>query len=286
MGLRTDLSMRLIKRSFNKRFTMAKLTRVPMLGAITDSMFFKDDLMIILPKEKVFVEARKRSVTIPMDISAERADMVVPSTIIDHFIDRSRYVFRMNRCVCRDSNDCKDYPKEFGCIFLGRGATEIPAHLGTMITAEEAKEHVRRCREAGLVHLIGRNKIDSVVFTKGPKEDLLSICSCCPCCCLWKMVPDLWGKIGSTLVRMPGVEISVTAENCIGCSRCVKEEVCYVRAMSIVDGKVRIDGSLCKGCGRCVEFCRNGAIELRITDDTYIEESIRRIEPLVDILKE
>jgi hypothetical protein len=41
MGLRTDLSMRLIKRSFNKRFAMARLTRVPMLGAITGSMFFK-----------------------------------------------------------------------------------------------------------------------------------------------------------------------------------------------------------------------------------------------------
>jgi ferredoxin len=241
--------------------------------------------MIILPKDEVFVKARKRSVTIPMDISAEKADIVVPSTVIDHFIDSSRYVFKMNKCVCRASNDCKDYPKDFGCIFLGRGATEIPPHLGRMITAEEAKVHMRKCREAGLVHLIERNKIDSVVFTKGPKEDLLSICSCCPCCCLWKMVPDLCDKIGSTLMKMPGVEMHVDVDKCVGCSRCVNKGICYVRALSVADGKVSIDETLCKACGRCVEFCRSGAIELRVVDDTYIEGSIRRIEPLVDILK-
>ncbi|QLH74522.1 MAG: 4Fe-4S binding protein [Methanomassiliicoccales archaeon] len=284
MGLRTDLSLRIVKRSFDKRFTLARLTKVPMVGSIMEMLFFEDDDIIILPKDDVFMKARSRSIS--MDIEVERKDIVVPSAIIDHFIERSRYIFKMDKCVCRDSNNCRNYPKELGCIFLGKGTTRIPKHLGKMITAEEAKEHMRRCREAGLVHLIGRDKIDSVVFATGPKEDLLSICSCCHCCCLWKMVPDLSNKIGSTLTKMPGIEIVADAQRCTGCSRCVNEKICYVNAISIVDGKVRIDDGLCKGCGRCVEFCRSRAIELRVVDDSYIERSIRRIEPLVDVVKE
>lgn len=264
---------------------MARLTRVPMVGALTEAMFFKDDLMFVLPKDDVFIEAKKRARTISMDIEVQKADVVVPSKVIDELIDRSRYVFKLNRCPCRDANGCKDYPIEYGCIFLGRGADKIPKHLGKMLTAEEAKAHMKRCREAGLVHLIGRNKIDSVVFSQGPKEELLSICSCCPCCCLWKMVPDLNQRIASSLEKMPGIEIVAHPDLCRGCSRCVKDSICYVNALSIVDGKVQIDEGLCKGCGRCVEFCKDRAIELRILDDSYIQGSIGRIEPLVDIYR-
>jgi len=284
MGLRTDLAMRLVKGSFDRRFTIARMTRFPVVGQAIDFAFFQDDDIIILPKEEVF-KRTKRTKDIALDLEVGHENMVLPSQAIDHFIDRSRYIFLMNKCVCRDANGCKDYPAEMGCIFLGRGTKRIPERLGRMIGPQEAKEHLRKAREAGLVHLIGRDKIDSVVFSTGAKEDLLSICSCCPCCCLWKMVPDLHPDIGQTLTRMPGIEVEVDADHCIGCGRCVKEKVCYVRALTMIDGKVSLDPALCKGCGRCVDFCPQGAVRLRIVDDGFLERTIRRIEPLVDIEK-
>lgn len=286
MALRTDLALRLVKGSFDNRFMIARMTRLPVVGKAIDFAFFEDDDIIILPKEEVFRRSEQRTRTIKMDVEVRQRNVVLPSQIIDHFVDRSRYVFLMDKCVCRDANECKDFPADVGCIFLGRGAKRIPSKLGRMVTADEAKEHLRKAREAGLVHLIGRDKIDSVVFSTGPKEDLLSICSCCPCCCLWKMVPDLEPSIGQTLTRMPGVEVAVLEDRCLGCGKCIRSKVCYVRALSIEKGKVHLDEGLCKGCGRCVEFCPEEAFEMRILDDHFLEESIKRIEPLVDISKE
>jgi hypothetical protein len=145
----------------------------------------------------------------------------MPSEVIDCFLRRSRYIFIMDRCMCRSSNQCEHYPHELGCIFLGAGTVRIPPKLGHMATAEEAIEHMRKAREKGLVHLIGRNKIDSVWLNTGPKEDLLSICNCCECCCLWKMMPQLSGSIASGVSRMPGVTVTVT-DACNACGRCLK----------------------------------------------------------------
>ena len=66
---------------------------------------------------------------------------------------------------------------------------------------------VDKCHEAGLVHIIGRNKIDSVWLNIGPKEELLLIYQCCPCCCLWKMVPEIPKAIGNIITSMIGVKL-------------------------------------------------------------------------------
>ena len=76
----------------------------------------------------------------------------------------------------------------------------------------------RRCR-AGLVHLIGRNKLDSVWLGAGPSHKLMTICNCCPCCCLWRMIPQLDPAIGAKVTRMPGVSVTVT-DRCAGCGTC------------------------------------------------------------------
>ncbi len=281
MSLRTDLALRLVRRSFDKRFRYARLTRIPLVGKVMGHAFFGGDDIIILPKEDVFIHKAVRIIDLNIPVRPE--NIVLPSQVIDHFIDRSEYIFLMDKCVCRDSNHCHQYPADIGCVFLGRGANRMPRDRGRLVGKEEAKEHMRKGREAGLVNLIGRDKIDSVVFATGPSSDLLSICSCCPCCCLWKMVPDLSPSISNTLIRMPGLEVRVVEGKCIGCGKCIERSVCYVRAMSLVDGKVSIDDDLCKGCARCVEFCKHDAIRLVIEDPGFIEESIKRIEPLVDI---
>jgi ferredoxin len=274
MSLKSRILVGLAKTGFNRRFLMAKMSRIEPIGGFIDKMLFDEDRMIYLPKDSAVERTSEKSVIVRMDKPIQHTNTVLPSRILEHFIRSSRYHF-----------DCKDYPKHYGCLFLGRGALKIDKKYGKLVTAEEALEHMRKCREAGLVHLIGRNKIDAVVFDTGDKEDLLSICNCCPCCCLWKMLPDLSADIGSGVTRMPGVVVSVT-EGCVGCGECVDKKICFVDAIKLCDGKAVVDQERCRGCGRCTESCPHDAIELRIDDMAYFEKSVRTIEPLVDIKSE
>jgi Fe-S-cluster-containing hydrogenase component 2 len=58
--------------------------------------------------------------------------------------------------------------------------------------------------------------------------------------------------------------------------------VCFADAIQLVDGRAVI-GAGCKGCGRCVEVCPQQAIELSIEHGRFVEESVARISPLVDV---
>jgi ferredoxin len=285
MSFKSRILVGLAKTGFNLRFFIARATHIKPIGRFIEKSFFEEDRMIYLPKDNIAEKSLKKTMTVSLERSFEPSNVVLPSQIVEQLIRSSKYRFIMNFCLCRDANQCKDYPKELGCIFLGRGALNIDKKFGRLVSAEEAIEHIRKCREAGLVHLIGRNKIDAVVFDTGRKEDLLSICSCCPCCCLWKMLPDLNTDISSRVTKMPGVRIFVN-DACTGCGLCIEKKICFVGALSMVDGKAWIDEGKCRGCGRCAELCPIDAIELEIEDADFFRKAIGKIEPLVDIRAE
>ena len=180
--------IKLIIKSFPNRFTIAKMSRIPGIGNIIDKLLFEDDDIIYLPHEGD-IEVNK-SFDLP-------TSMILPSQIVEHFIGISKYHWVMNWCICRKSSGCKDYPTDMGCLFLGEAAVKIDARLGHRVTKEEALDHLRRCREVGLVQLIERNKLDAVWLDVHPASKLLTICNCCPCCCLWKILPHLSKKISS-----------------------------------------------------------------------------------------
>ncbi|MDI9624390.1 MAG: 4Fe-4S ferredoxin [Methanothermobacter sp.] len=195
-------------------------------------------------------------------------------------ISKSRYIFKMDFCICRVSSNCKDYPHELGCLFLGKGAKRISKKVGKLISKEEAIKHLKKCEEAGLIHIIGRNKIDTVWLNTGPKEELLSICNCCPCCCLWKMIPELPEELANSITPMSGVKLEFIKENCTGCGECLKK--CFIKAIKIKNGKAQIDNKLCRCCGRCAMECENNAIRI-LADPDAIEQALGRVEPLVDV---
>ncbi|MEM2838498.1 MAG: 4Fe-4S binding protein [Thermoplasmata archaeon] len=285
MGIKSRIFVGLAKTGFNLRFFIARMTHIEPIGKFIEKSFFDEDRMIYLPKDCVAEKALTKTVTVNINKSFAQESVVLPSQIVEHLIRNSRYHFLMNFCLCREANHCNNYPKEYGCLFLGKGAMRIDRKFGRPVSADEAINHIRKCREAGLVHLIGRNKIDAVVFDTGRKEELLSICSCCPCCCLWKMLPDLNAEISSAVTRMSGVTVTVT-DACSGCGLCIDKKICFVGAHVMENGKVRIDQSKCRGCGRCVEFCPSKAVEIRIDDPYFFEKSVDKIEQLVDLKAE
>ena len=255
---------------------IAKATKIPLLGRAVDKMFFEGDDVIYLPKDSV---AQK---TIQIDMKLDRPEeTTLPSEIIHHFIEKANKHWIMDSCICRDAAKCEDYPIDYGCLFMGEAVDDINPKLGRLVTKEEAHDYVRKCRDAGLVHLIGRNKLDAQWLGVSPGDKLLTVCNCCPCCCLWKMLPDLTPEIGRKITKMSGVEVKVT-DACVGCGTCGDESVCFVNAISLVDGKAVISAE-CRGCGRCVEVCPNNAIELTINNPEFLSESIDRVSSVVDV---
>jgi ferredoxin len=175
---------------------------------------------------------------------------------------------------------CEDYPIELGCLFLGRGVLEINPKFGKLVTKEEALAHLQKCKEAGLVHMIGRNLLDKQWLGVEDGSRLLSICNCCPCCCLWRISPILNPQIGSKVRKIPGVEVSVN-ENCVGCGECIKN-ICFVDAIYIENQRAHITEE-CRGCGRCVEVCPNDAIDLVIKNKEYITQAIRKLDKIINV---
>lgn len=240
---------------------------------LIDSSFFDKDVIINIPSltERVVIN-------IPVDY---QEDIVLPSSIAKHFIDISKYLWIMEKCICRDSMQCKDYPIEIGCIFLGEAVLGINSQLGHLVTKDEAWAHLQRANEMGLIQMIGRNKIDTQWMGIGPGNKLMSICNCCPCCCLYKVLPNLDRSISSKVSRLPGVEIIVRLDKCTGCGLCTKN-VCFINAISLKSGHSSIN-EICVGCGRCVEACPQKAIELEIFDESFVQKTVERLTAKVDV---
>lgn len=261
-----------LKKGFPQRILFSRLTKIPIIGQMVDHMLFEGDDILYLPKDEV----------IQINKAIDRhGEMVLPSQVVDYFIEKSNYHWIMDWCICRSSSSCTNYPIDLGCLFLGEAAVHIDPRLGRQVSKEEAHSHVKKCRDVGLVHLIGRNKLDTFWLKVGPGEKLLTICNCCECCCLWRILPYVSKTISNKVKKMPGVKVEVNPDLCIGCGTCTKN-ICFVKAIQLINKKAVIS-DLCRGCGRCVDVCPQHAISLSITGLENVSEVIDRINSLVDV---
>ncbi|MHA2354518.1 MAG: DUF362 domain-containing protein [Candidatus Thorarchaeota archaeon] len=267
--------VQMLKKTFPNVRMIAKSTRIPLIGRIVDYMLFQGDDIIYLPKDSV----AKTVIPINKQI-AQPDETVLPSQIVHHFIDKANFHWIMDFCICRDSMKCEDYPIDHGCLFLGEAARGINPQLGRAVSKAEAHEYIKKCDDEGLVHLIGRNKLDAMWLDANPGERLLSICNCCPCCCLWRTVQDLNPDIAKKITKMAGVRVEVT-DACVGCGTCT-EGICFVNATSLANDRAVISDE-CRGCGRCIEVCPEGAIELHIDDPDFFAKSVKRVSKVVDV---
>jgi len=263
---------KLLTATFPQTWMIARMTRWPLIGKKIDDWLFEGDDMILLPREKV----------IPVNQSvADPGQMCLPSAVVEHFINQARFHWIMNECICRAGMGCKNHPIDLGCIFLGKAAMQINPKIGRQASKDETLMHAKKCREAGLVHLIGKNKLDEVWLNVHPGNQLLTICNCCACCCIWNNIPVLAEDISRKVTRMPGVEVRVN-DDCTGCGLCA-DEVCFADAIKMVEGKAIISDA-CRGCGRCVSVCDQAAIDFTISNNQFLEQSIERIAKVVDVL--
>jgi ferredoxin len=203
----------------------------------------------------------------------------MPISVVEHFIDRAGHHVIIDFCPCRKSFDCKDYPVERGCTFIGEGARQINPDVGRHVSKEEALAYLREGIEMGLVPVFGKIDFDAVMLGVKDRDRLMTICQCCPCCCLTTALHQAPRGVRDIITRLEGVEVRVTGD-CNGCGDCV--EACIFKQMTLVGG-VAVVGEECKGCGRCAVACDNGAVSITVNNPQYIERCVERISASVDV---
>lgn len=266
-----DLNRFLLKYIFNWRFWIAEITKKSKVyRKFIDKFLFDEDEIIVVPN----------TININKKIESEGSEFL-PTAIIKEVIKRSEDIVIMNSCLCRTSNNCQDYPQDIGCIFLGPTSRKIPEHIGKKATVEEALAQVDMADEAGLSHIIGRNKIDTVWMNIRPGKGLLTICHCCPCCCLWKVYPNLDNSISDKLEKLDGISVELHEENCRLCKACLKG-ACMFQAIGLENGKITINNDICRGCGLCVNACKFDAITIKYSDEA-VDSVVNRMYNLIEI---
>lgn len=287
-----DFSRFFVKYTFGTRFFIASLTRKSrIIYKIIDKFLFEGDEIFVIPNTlNLNKDKNSSSKTIKTDITLNQTipnegSIFLPTDILKEIIRNSKDIVIMDTCLCRTSNNCQEYPQDIGCLFIGPTSRKIPRHVCKEATIEEAIEHVDIADAAGLSHVIGRNKIDTVWMNIGPKEELLTVCHCCPCCCLWKVLPNLTEEISDKIEKLDGVNVETVSENCIKCKRCLKD-ICFANAISFNEETklIEINQNKCRGCGACVNNCPHDAIKITYTKKS-VDILLNRIDRLVDYKK-
>ncbi len=168
------------------------------------------------------------------------------STIIESAED-----LRVTDCICRVIQRNCDMPLET-CIQVNNSAKYMRDRgIGREISREEARDILKTCEDAGLVHMtLNKSTVDHF------------ICNCCECCCF---ALPLVIKEGLNLCAPSRYQAEIDPELCSSCGTCL--ERCHFGAIEEPDGDadaagMQVNGAKCMGCGLCHSTCPEEAIRL------------------------
>ena len=263
------------RKAFIER-ALGKPPRFVRMGLRSQMIFFKLAKLPGVGQRHPWVTPKKTDVRfIPINSDVVMpGDSPMPLQLLDRLIEEASHRVIVDFCGCRVGFECRDYPREIGCLLMGDSALEVPRTVSREVGVEEAKSHARRAVEAGLVPIVGKAHVDDFIYGIRDRGRLLTVCFCCECCSITRAIRDVpIQAMEPAFARMEGVSVEVT-ENCRGCGSCT--ERCFVGAITVVGGRARI-GSRCRACGRCASICPNGGVRVRIDDPEFLEKTYERI---------
>ena len=217
----------------------------------------------------IYLDPNQRTQTYVLNLNEKVADtaqgIVLPIEMMKQAVKQATYRAIMYKCLCRSAFNCKSFPHDHACIFLGEGARAVVGkHLGKEASLEEALAHIDRGAELGLIGQAMWVEVEANLFGIKKEEGVghwLEICFCCPCCCgAFKLVRatnqmDVKGRFRSIGWK--------AHQTCTRCLKCAKR--CPVAAISLKSNRLLIDEQACLGCGLCAAACPKGAIKLRLS---------------------
>ena len=205
-----------------------------------------------------------------IDITDQTEKTIVPLDMIKRSLKDVDYIAGMDHCLCREANDCSDYPHDLGCLFLGESAKIVVKHrLGRQFTYEEACARVDEAARAGLMGQAVWIEVEQMLWgvPNYLMDRFMEICFCCPCCCItMKLARNATEKERHRFHPSGWTAVADTTK-CVGCGDCLNgPNGCPVEALSLgEDGTIRIDQEHCVGCGICRSRCSHDVIHIRQT---------------------
>lgn len=163
------------------------------------------------------------------------------------------------KCRCRSAGFHHNKETNLPCVDYGPIEDIVSIVRGGRIRIlhqEEALGIVHEAKEKSMVHTITAYK-----EREEKKHGMLSVCSCCGCCCVG-IVPY---RHGVDEACDSSGKIAVTDGNCIGCNACVTHCKKYFNARKLIekDGRmVAVSTDRCIGCGTCRFVCPENSISL------------------------
>jgi len=186
-------------------------------------------------------------------------ESVMPRQLLFELVDRASLCFIADRCICRSSAGCSNFPVEIGCLVLGEGVRDINPWMGKPASKEEAKAHVTLAMKHGLLPLVLHASFDAFLFGIKDYRRMLVVCFCCECCCTVRL--NMRGgpvSYRNQIRRLPGLSM-VAGGDCSGCGECAR--TCFLGAIELGDTGPEFS-DFCKCCGRCAGLCPSGNIRV------------------------
>jgi Pyruvate/2-oxoacid:ferredoxin oxidoreductase delta subunit len=221
--------------------------------------------MMFTPDEKRYSAGTIYNLNV--DVSDKGESVVVPMDLVKDLLKKASYIASTYACICRDANNCKDYPKDVCCLFLSSaGRTVVDHKVGYQISLEDALARVDKAAELGLVGQALFVEVEQFIwgFSNATMENFIEMCFCCPCCCVAFNLSKNASRMVKQRFHPSGWTSLIDTEACTGCEACIKP--CPQAAITLnAEAKAVVNQEYCVGCGICKSHCTMNAIRINQT---------------------
>ena len=164
-------------------------------------------------------------------------------------------------CTCRKYKRGGKYigPENTLCLGISAYASMYHEHPERIwkehkietVSAEEAKEHLEKCTEAGMVH--------NATYVGSPAY-MSKLCNCEYPACVWLQWRLDWGLTG--ILKKGHYVSSLDRDKCTGCKECIN--ACQFKAISYSPTyeKAILKQDHCFGCAQCMRVCPADAVTM------------------------
>ena len=191
--------------------------------------------------------------TVPVNAQIEAGTRVQRYEDVRQIVEKAKS-FLVQDCQCRKERKILGH----GCDHTIENCLQFSMHEnaydyfrlnGRIISKEETLRILEQVEEEGLVH--------NVVYNT--KSGHVSICNCCPCCCVPLRGVKEFGA--AYVVARSNFVASIDQDTCSECGVC-SDERCPMDAIVEEDDGYRVLDDVCIGCGACTVTCPTESITL------------------------